>query len=152
MHYFWKKDEANWGELGLYAYSNFEGAFVDTTTIPASRRLKIVLANGFNIGDETVSVSLNDSIKIIQRAAKRSFILFKGSIPVGWATFHRDHSYVPAEDMAEDNNFDINSTCYPEGFSSREEYVQYLKDNGLALDAPEKTEQGDTNIPVQFED
>ena len=36
------------------------------------------------------------------------------------------------------NNFNINSTCYPEGFSSYEEYIQTLKDKGFAFDAPEK--------------
>lgn len=108
MKHFWiKENNVDWASLNVLAYSNRFGAFVSTTEIPSNRRLKVVLKKSFNTdnGEQTTEFASDviDSLKIVQRASKRSFILFKDSIPVGWATFHRKHDEVKEEPKAEEN-------------------------------------------------
>ena len=96
MKYFWTKGEVVWADHNVKAFNNRYGAFDDTTIVPETHRLKVVYAENCEDGVNKVP-QMKDMLKILQRASRRSLILFdkESEIPIGWATFHRDHNYVP---------------------------------------------------------
>lgn len=106
MKHFWIKGKIEWATLNVSAYSNRNGAFADTTEIPNGRKLKVVLTNSFDTESGEFTPNTWDNLKIVQRASRRSFVLFKDATPVGWATFHTDHDYIPPtdDDSVEDEN------------------------------------------------
>ena len=83
----------NWNDKGIDAYHNHSHRFVKETKVKEGKTLRICLADSYDFNNFTDSGLPNqpDSLEIVQRANKRSLMLFVAGIPFGWATFHNEH-------------------------------------------------------------